>query len=464
MIPNPENPRRTDDGDPLDQLLQEAQWPRPIQEAEARLTQRWRDVWSAHRRRQMLARRAAALALAVSFLAAAAIGWGWLHPANEPEAPPQTVKRASPTAGRNGGAEAPVAGKSRLTHTAQRPTSSAPVAEAILSRSVVRNPRSTDDSEILAFSRPPNRLEEIMIGAFDRRGGNRTTVPENAVKRPVVHDASPGRSGLREVAASKVPPLSPSKSDQRKATAERERAAVQAAVDHLVADPKADPAPVAATLRSAPFDNESRLVSILTGGAPAQQLAAVRLLSEIGSSAAVPSLLQASGDPKLRTAAARAVARLADTPTINEIVRQQTDIELQRTLLAGLLARGDTAALGDYLNYVQSDTIGETALSAAELVQNPPMEMLFGVLQSPSELTRLAAARVIGRIDGPATTQRLIAMVEQGTSRQEACVALLSSRGEDAVNFVTNARANPVLAGLLQTASLFVSTNSQPRS
>jgi HEAT repeat protein len=247
-------------------------------------------------------------------------------------------------------------------------------------------------------------------------------------------------------------------------TDDRGQAAVQAAVEHLVADPKADPAPVATTLRSTPLDNESRLVSILTSGGPAQQLAAARLLGEIGSSAAVPSLLQASGDLKLRAAAISALSRLADTPTINEIVRRQTDIELQRTLFAGLLGRGDAAALGDYLNYVQSDTTGETALSAAELVQNPPMEMLFGVLQSPSELNRLAAARVIGRIDGPATTQRLIAMVEQGTSRQEACVALLSSRGEEAVNFVTNARANPPLASLLQAASLFVSTNSQPRS
>jgi hypothetical protein len=71
---------------------------------------------------------------------------------------------------------------------------------------------------------------------------------------------------------------------------------------------------------------------------------------------------------------------------------------------------------------------------------------------------------VIGRIDGPATTQRLIAMIEQGTSRQEACVALLNSRGEEAVTFVKNARANPMLASLLQTASVFVSNNSQPRS
>ena len=108
--------------------------------------------------------------------------------------------------------------------------------------------------------------------------------------------------------------------------------------------------------------------------------------------------------------------------------------------------------------------MGDTALSAVDLVQNPPMDMLFSTLQSTQVLERMAAARVIGRIDGAATTRRLIAMVEQGTSRQEACVALLSSRGEEAVNFVTNARANPMLAGLLQAASIFATNTSPPRS
>jgi HEAT repeat protein len=464
MTPNSEDPGRPDDGDLLDRLLQEARWPRPMQGAEARLTQRWRDVRSAHRRRQLLVRRAAALAIAASFLLAAAVGWGWLHRVNRPEAPPQTAKIASPTAGRNGGAGTPVAQKPGLTHTAQRPTSSSPLAESISSPSAVPNPLSADDSEVLASARAPNKFEEIMMAALVGRPERQMKAPRSVSARLGTQAGSPHRSTRREVAESKRPPRSKSKSDERKAIADRGQAAVRAAIERLIADPKADPVPIAATLRAAPLDVESRLVAILTRGGSPQRLAAVRLLGQIGSPAAVPSLLQASSDPILRAAAVGALSRLADTPTINEIMQQQTDIELQRTLLAGLLGRGDAAALGDYLNYVQSDTTADSALSAAELVQNPPMEMLFAVLQSSSELNRLAAARVIGRIDGPATTERLIAMVEQGTSRQEACVALLSSRGEEAVQFVTNARKNPMLAGLLQAASLFVSTNSQPRS
>jgi predicted esterase YcpF (UPF0227 family) len=316
---------------------------------------------------------------------------------------------------------------------------------------------------MLAISRGPNQLEEIMIAALDQRRERRRKVPRNSARESATQAIASGESSCREI-ASKGPRQSASKPSERKATLDRQQAAVQAAVKRLVGDPKADPAAIFANLRSSSPDAEPRLVSIVLGGQLAEQLAAVRLLAESGNPAVVPTLLQAGNMPRLRIEAARAVARLADTQTIHEIVRQATDTEMQRILLAGLLARGDAAALTDYLNDVQSDTLGETALSAAELVQNPPIELLFEFLQSPSELNRVAAARVIGRIDGPATTQRLIAMIEQGTSRQEVCVALLSSRGQEAVNFVANARENPMLAGMLQTARLFVSTHSQPRS
>ena len=83
MIPNSNEPQPRDDGDPLHHLLREAQWPQPIQDAEARLTQCWRDAWSARRRREMLTRRAAALAVAASLLVAAAVGYGGPHRADK---------------------------------------------------------------------------------------------------------------------------------------------------------------------------------------------------------------------------------------------------------------------------------------------------------------------------------------------------------------------------------------------
>jgi hypothetical protein len=466
MNANSPHPEPRDEDDLLDQLLREAAWPSPRPEAEARLTQHWQQAWSAQRRRQIFVRRAAALAVVASFLLAAALGWGWLHRAVHKAdglvSPAETVKRIAPAGRRDGGAADPIAEQSRLTHTARRLTSPSSVAQA------ARDSQSPDDGQALAIWRPPTRLEEIMIGAFDRSRDERTAAPRSAGLGSTAKQAFPPQSSPSKIAASKGAPRSPSKADARKAIAKKKRAAVQAivraAVKRLATDPKADPATVAETLRSAPLENEARLVPILTSGAPPEQLAAVRLLGQIGSSAAVPSLLQAGVDPRLHSAAIGALSRLADTPTIDVIVWQETNSELRRTLLAGLLARGDLTALGNYLSYVQSDTFGETALAAVEMVPQPPMEMLFGFLQSPSELNRLAAARVIGRIDGPATTQRLIAMIEQGTSRQEACVALLNSRGEEAVNFVKNARANPMLASLLQTASVFVSNNSQPRS
>jgi len=243
----------------------------------------------------------------------------------------------------------------------------------------------------------------------------------------------------------------------------------QAAVGRLLADPKVDPALVAASLRAAPLENEGRLLSILTTAPVAEQIAAVRLLGEIGSSAAVPTLLRAGADPNLHESAIRALSGIADTSTLNQLVREEPSTELRLALLAALLGRGDPEAVGCYLTHVESETMGKTALAAAELVPNPPMELLFSALHSTSELERLAAARVLGRIDGPATTERLIALAQEGPSRQEACVALLSSKGQEAMSFVASARINPTLASLLQAASVFVqnnsvSNNSQPRS
>ncbi len=307
----------------------------------------------------------------------------------------------------------------------------------------------------MILSRPPNKFEELLIAAWDVPGdtGNRETSRSSATetKQPVATQ-EPSR------AASSI--LRSTKAVDPAATHDF----VESAVARLVADPKADPAVVVAELRAAPVENEMRLLMLLGTAAVPDQTAAIRLLAELGDPASVPALLRAAGEKSLHAVAIGALSRIADAQTIDRLVRDETSTDLQRLLLAALLGRDEPVALGIYLNYVDSKTYGPTALAATELVSNPPMERLFSTLHSTSEFERLAAARVLGRIDGPATTERLIALFEEGQSRQEACVALLSSRGEEAANFVSNARTNPTLATLLQAASVLLSHDSQPRS
>jgi RNA polymerase sigma-70 factor (ECF subfamily) len=81
------------------------------------------------------------------------------------------------------------------------------------------------------------------------------------------------------------------------------------------------------------------------------------------------------------------------------------------------------------------------------------------------EIADTQVARVIGRIDGAATTQRLIMMVELGVNRHEACIALLSSRGREATQFVNAAaERDPTLAAILSGARLFTQLDNPPRS
>ena len=277
----------------------------------------------------------------------------------------------------------------------------------------------------------------MMIAALDRRRERRMGALRTARSQSALQEKSPSKSSRVQVAASKGCPLSPSNVATRKEAADAEQAAVEAAVARLVADPKADAAVAATAL----LGTVGVRMAARLGRDQRPSRRANRGHAAFGRNwepRRSPRLLQARGDLKLHAAAIAALSRLADSQTISELARQETEKDLQRTLLASLLARGDAQALGEYLNYVQSEAMGDTALSAVDLVQNPPMDMLFSTLQSTQVLECMAAARVIGRIDGAATTRRLIAMVEQGTSRQEACVAPLSSRGEEAVNFVTN--------------------------
>jgi HEAT repeat protein len=434
--------------DPLDQLLSEARWPAATPKAQARLANHWQDAWLAQRRWERLAQRATVVAIAASLLIAVVVGWGWRQHGRQPVAQPDTVQRTAPRT--DSGKATTVVKEIRVPRSALHPVSPTPSDQAVVhSVEQGKKPLVGDSEEIR--SRPPTKLEELLIAAWDTRPHERSKLSQAPAKR---------LDGAQE-----HPPATASAAHNT--TIEKASTApdlVGQAIAQLVSAPKTDPAVAAAGLQKVAAESETRLLAILGSDEVAEQTAAMRLLGEVGSSASVPELLRAVGETKLHTAAIDALSRIADAQTINQLVRDETSLELRRVLLAALLGRGEPASLSSYLSYVASKEYGATALAATELVSNPPMERLFAALNSTSEFDRLAAARVLGRIDGPETTQRLITLLEQGQNRQEACVALLSSRGEEAATFVSSAQTNPTLATLLQAASVLISHDSQPRS
>jgi hypothetical protein len=76
---------------------------------------------------------------------------------------------------------------------------------------------------------------------------------------------------------------------------------------------------------------------------------------------------------------------------------------------------------------------------------------MLAALNDPVVERRIAAALVLGRIDGPVLTQRLIAMVAADQNRREAMIALASSRGKEARAFVEQAATSPQLSGLARS-------------
>jgi hypothetical protein len=439
--------------DSLEQLLREARWPEASPAAATRLTQRWQTAWTAQRRREVWLRRTAALAVAATLLGAASLGWLGLRSGEKPGAEKSVVQKSGVSSDRG-----PVVAKNPQPtvigqHGPQQP---AGVQTPVVDGSNEKTSRPAAPSEVVAW-RTPDPLEELMLAAHDRR--RRSASPSAAIARRFPNDKSAAGdpTHLADVAPRKsraaVKPLSPAE------------VRVNAAIERLVSGKQVDVAAVAFELRKSTAISEQLLIETLEGGRVREQTAAIRLLAEVGGPLSVSPLLRALQETALHTTALDTLARLADASVLGELARSEPSPEVRRSLLAALLARGESDALDVFLSFVENEPTAEAALAAAQVLKNPPMDLLFASLSARLESRRIAAARVIGRIDGAATTQRLIEMVESGVNRHEACIALLSSRGPEAIRYVdTAAERDPTLAAILSGARLFTFSDQRPRS
>jgi hypothetical protein len=454
-----ENTSLPDGGDSLDQLLGEARWPATPQTTIARLAQHWEGIRAARRRRELLTRRAAALAVAASLLGAMTIGWFHLRSRKT-----AIVEIVLPPTNSLGQSPAAVEHRSVITRSPQSVDTSryetrrpSVTAQTAVIDPPNRNSPSADLRTDLVPSRPPNELEELMLTAADRNRKH-SSISARAAGPSTKHGAAPA-SLVRS--SGKGRHRSSLATDAKSA----EAAIVAAAVKRLVSDSKADVASVSAQVRTTAPKYEAVLLATLDRGKAPEQIAALRLLAEIGTAAAVGPTLRAVTVPELHRAAIDTVVRIADSSVVCELALGEQNAELQRRLLASLLSRDEPVSLAQFLNFVVNDGTAEAALAAAQSLRNPPMDLLFSSLSDSLEARRIAAARVIGRIDGDATTRRLIAMVESGVNRHEACIALLSSRGREAVRYVRiAAERDPTLTGVLSGARLFTSSDISPRS
>ena len=131
------------------------------------------------------------------------------------------------------------------------------------------------------------------------------------------------------------------------------------------------------------------------------------------------------------------------------------DSEGRQQWLARALSDG---RVGAYLKYVRDPATRSDALAAAEDVSHPPLNQLLAALDDPHEDVRLAAARVLGRIDGPVTTAALVRRVNDPAVRREVLAALMFSAGPEAASFLRAARGDSRLAAQVQSLELQRST------
>jgi hypothetical protein len=228
---------------------------------------------------------------------------------------------------------------------------------------------------------------------------------------------------------------------------------LEAVVARRVAEPATDLQELTRPLQAERAGCEQRLLQCFRGLTLEQQAAAIDVLGCIGSEASTPLLLRASLQAALHGPAIRAIGKIGDAETIARLVPKEADAELQEEMLAALLGRGEPRAVAAYLDLVTRPGLEGRPMAALARVEQPPVEMLFQFLAGPKLSRRLAAALVLGRLDGPAITPRLIQLAAGGASRQEAMVALLASDNEDAIRFVQNARRSTLLAGVLSAAN-----------
>lgn len=389
----------------LDELIAGARWPEPSPESEGRLRAAWLDVCD-HRRRAGRRRRlwwgvsaAAAVAAAAALILVAVTL--------------QSQRDAGPT----------VADGTGVAEEPQEP----------------REPREPRDTQ--PVPQPPVTSQD-----GGREAGPRRAVvswrPAKPWEAALVRPRSP-----RPVVATR--PHAPSRPNSLIARVDE---AVRA-----VASGDADPAALANQLcKDFPADRvEQRLTPIVVGGGSGpRRRAAVRLLARVATPRSAPLLASLASDPSVRADAVAGLIRVGDVPTLAAMAATAADEAERRRLLAALLDREPSRAVPAYLAFLSEAETAGAALAALDDARSPPVDALFARLNDPRRANRLAAARALGRIDGPVVTARLAAMARRNVNRHEALVALASSDGPEAKAFFDWAMSSKELGAAARTARL----------
>ena len=182
----------------------------------------------------------------------------------------------------------------------------------------------------------------------------------------------------------------------------------------------------------------------------------MQLLAACGSEHSAPALLQAARHDELQDAALAALEQVIGLDALAQAIPQTPDRQVRAALLNRLLTADSPAALRGYLQAASDRALRADALAAAMACRQLPVERLLAAFDDDDKSIRLAAAVVLGHVDGPQVAERLIAVVSRREHPPvEAWVALLACRDPSANRFLAQASQQPRWLGQVNNARTY---------
>jgi hypothetical protein len=198
---------------------------------------------------------------------------------------------------------------------------------------------------------------------------------------------------------------------------------------------------------------ERELLRRLVRAKDEEKLALLKLLAVSGSEKSTPALLRLSQRAAFRDVALASIEQIVGVAGLGDVVRESNDARVRKLLMRRMLAAETEESIGAFLTLVQDSSLRSEALAVADSENKLPTDLLFALLQSDEERVRLSAAMVLGHVNGPEITRKLVALVTaKKDAPTEAWIALLACRGDLAKEFLSYASSRPQMLGQVNHA------------
>ncbi len=197
-----------------------------------------------------------------------------------------------------------------------------------------------------------------------------------------------------------------------------------------------------------------RLLSELPRSQGQRRLALAQLLTMLDLPDTTPALLTLWSDPFTRGVVGPQLVERADVQTLMEMSRAPVTFDEQVRFLSQIAERPDMEAQRLLLLAAMDSRYRQAAMFVTRETHLPPADMLFEALANERTDVRFAAALLLGEIDDPLITERLIEIARQHPRQSDPWVALLRKRDAASRALIAEVRSDPQMYATLLDAEL----------